>query len=348
MSFPRPLVMRCGAFGDMVLLTALLHQLEARLGTPADIIASGAWSVPLLAGQPGVGEIFILESRKAAYWASPGQQRLVRWLRARGAGPTWFCDPGPGRQLLRRGGIPDDFVCEDRALPRLAGEHFVDRWIRFANQTPAAFSAVMQPPATRIASAAVLEIDPVARAELLPWLARRAIANDELILIQAGNKRTMRGWLRGRASNTKYWPDEYWAEVVRGLRGARPHAAILLLGVPQEFTVNAQIIRHANVPGVHNVADDLPIRILLPLLERARSLVSVDTGPAHAAAALKCRTVALFGTSDPILYRPGGTITPAITLVGEVDGQRNILGIKPQTVLTAWHELMSRDLAVRP
>jgi heptosyltransferase-2/heptosyltransferase-3 len=99
---------------------------------------------------------------------------------------------------------------------------------------------------------------------------------------------------------------------------------------------------------VHNVADDLPIRILLPLLERARSLVSVDTGPAHAAAALKCRTVALFGTSDPILYRPGGTITPAITLVGEVDGQRNILGIKPQTVLTAWHELMSRDLAVRP
>src|SRR5476649_1109842 len=92
----RALVMRCGAFGDMVLLTALLRQLQARLGAPADVIVSGAWSVPLLAGQPGVGEIFVLHSRKSPYWASRGQQRLVRWLRAREPGPTWFCDSGAG------------------------------------------------------------------------------------------------------------------------------------------------------------------------------------------------------------------------------------------------------------
>src|SRR5471032_586296 len=159
----RPLVMRCGAFGDMVLLTALLRQLQARLGTPADLIASGAWTVPLLAGQPGVGEIFILQSRKSPYLASRGQQRLVRWLRAREAGPTWFCDSGAGRELLRRGGIPDDFVCEDQALPRLPGEHFVDRWIRFASETPAAFKEQLQPARERIASNAVLNIDAKAR-----------------------------------------------------------------------------------------------------------------------------------------------------------------------------------------
>jgi ADP-heptose:LPS heptosyltransferase len=334
----RALVMRCGAFGDMVLLTALLRQLQARLGTPSDVIVSGAWSVPLLAGQPGVGEIFVLQSRKSPYWASRGQQRLVAWLRAREAGPTWFCDSGAGRELLRRGGIPDDYVCEDQALPRLPGEHFVDRWIRFANQNPPAF-ADLAPARERIASSAVLSVDAKARSALEPWLARRGISNRELVLIQAGNKRTMRGWLRQRSSNTKYWPEERWAEVIRALRAARPDAAILLLGVPREFALNAQIMRSANVPGVHNVARDLPIHILLPLLERAASLVSVDTGPAHAAAALKCPTVALFGASDPLLYRPGGVTTPAAVLVGRLNGRPNILGIEAASVIAAWHEL---------
>jgi heptosyltransferase-2/heptosyltransferase-3 len=339
MSLQRPLVMRCGAFGDMVLLTALLRQLQERFGTPADLIASGPWTVPLLEGQPGVGEIFVLRSRKSPYWASRSQQRLVRWLKARGAGPTWFCDSGAGRELLRRGAIPDEFVYEDQALPRLPGEHFVDRWIRFANQTPPAFAGMLPVSQERIASNAAITIDAAARNALDTWLARRGLLNRELILLQTGNKRTMRGWLPSRSSNTKFWPVERWAEVIRALRGARPDAAILLMGVPREFALNAQVIRASAVPGLHNVADDLPIRILLPLVERATSLVSVDTGPAHAAAALKCPTVALFGTSDPQLYRPGGVTTPAVALVGEIDGRANILGIEPPAVIAAWREL---------
>ena len=339
MSLQRPLVMRCGAFGDMVLLTALLRQLHARLGMPADLIASGAWTRPLLQDQPGVGEIFILRSRKSPYWISRGQQSLVRWLRARGAGPTWFCDTGAGRELLRRGGIPDDFICEDQALPRVPGEHFVDRWIRFADSTPPAFAGILPPSTARVASNAVICIGAAARTALEPWLARRGLANRELVLVQTGNKRTMRGWLPNRATNTKYWPQERWAAVIRALRAARPHAAIVLMGVPREFALNAQIIRQARVSDLHNVADDLPIPILLQLAERATGLVSVDTGPAHAAAALNCRTVALFGTADPLLYRPGGVTTPAIALVGTIDGRANILGIQPPAVIAAWNEL---------
>jgi heptosyltransferase-3 len=339
MNLVRPLVMRCGAFGDMVLLTALLRQLHLRFGTSADLIASGPWTVPLLEGQPGVGEIFILRSRKSPYWASRSQQRLVRWLKARGAGPTWFCDSGAGRELLRRGAVPDDFVFEDQALPRLPGEHFVDRWIRFANATPPAFAGMLPPSQARIESNAAIAIDAAARDALDMWLARRELSNRELILLQTGNKRTMRGWMPSRATNTKFWPRERWAEVIRALRAVRPEAAILLMGVPREFALNAQIIRSAAVADLHNVADDLPIRILLPLLERASSLVSVDTGPAHAAAALNCPTVALFGTSDPLLYRPGGVTTPAIALVGEIDGRPNILGIQPPAVIAAWHKL---------
>lgn len=339
----RPLVMRCGAFGDIVLLTALLRQLHLRFGQPADVISSGPWTMPLLAGQPGVGEIFILHSRRTPFWLSRRQQALVKWLRAREPGPTWFCDPGEvGRDLLRRGNIPDTCVCADATFRHVPGEHFVDRWISFAQTTPPAFEKLVAPAPTRVPSAAALEIDATAHAQLEPWLARRGLTGRSLILIQAGNKRTMRRGSRQRTTNTKYWPEDRWAAVIRVLRAERPDHAILLLGVPAEHTLNTEIAQLANVGNVHNVADDLPIQILLPLLERASSMVSVDTGPAHAAAALGCPTVALFGTSDPKLYRPGGVTTPAIALTGEIEGQRSMLGIEVAAVISAWRALGTR------
>src|SRR5580692_3992623 len=66
----RPLALRCGAFGDMVLLTALIRVLHAEFRAPVDIVTSGPWSEPLLRGQPGVGEIFSMRSRKTPYWMS--------------------------------------------------------------------------------------------------------------------------------------------------------------------------------------------------------------------------------------------------------------------------------------
>ena len=341
----RPLVMRCGAFGDMVLLTPLLRQLHERFGQPADVISSGPWTVPLLGGQPGVGEIFILRSRKTPYWMSLRQQALVRWLRTRGAGPTWFCDPGTvGRDLLQRGGIPDSFVCADSDLPQIQGEHFVDRWIRFAQETPRAFEGALPVARTRVPSAAVLELGAASRATLEKWLGQRGLAGRQLILIQAGNKRTMRRGARQRTTNTKYWPEERWAVVIRALRDSRPHHAILMLGVQAEYALNADIAALANVGDIHNVADDLPIEVLLPLLERATSMVSVDTGPAHAAAALGCPTVALFGASDPQLYRPGGVTTPAIALTGEIGGERTMMGVDPAAVIAAWNRLGTREV----
>jgi ADP-heptose:LPS heptosyltransferase len=338
---PRPLVMRCGAFGDMVLLTALLRQLQLRFGQPADLVSSGSWTVPLLEGQPGVGEIFIIRSRKTPFWISPRQRALAKWLRARGAGPTWFCDPGTvGRDLLRRGNIPDAYVCEDAALEKIPGEHFVDRWIRFAQLTPPAFEGKIPAASSRVPSAAALEITEAARAALNAWLTRHGLAARSLILVQAGNKRTMRRGARQRATNTKYWPEEHWAAVIRALREAQPVHAILLLGVPAEYELNEDIAHLAHVGDVHNVADDLPINVLLPLLERASSMISVDTGPAHAAAALGCPTVALFGTSDPQLYRPGGVTTPAVVLTGEIDGQRSMLGIDVDSVMASWRSLV--------
>lgn len=332
--------MRCGAFGDMVLVTALIQQLHARFGTPIDVIASGSWARPLLAPRREVGEIYTLHSRRTPYWLDRGQQALVRRLRERGAGPAWYCDGGGhGRDLLRRAGLADALVCDTRDLPWLPGEHFVERWLRMAALTPPALAACPPAPPPARSANVVLELSAGENIACDAWLARRGLGDRTLVAFQAGNKRTMRGLFRKRASNTKYWPEAHWGAVIRGVREALPGAALLLLGVREEHGLNEAIAGAAGVTGLYNVADDLPIPVLLPLLARSHSLVSVDTGPAHVAAALGCPTVALFGVADPQRFRPGGVSTPVEVLTGCVDGKADILGIGPAVVLDAWRRL---------
>ncbi|HWW32921.1 MAG TPA: glycosyltransferase family 9 protein [Steroidobacteraceae bacterium] len=335
-----PLVMRCGAFGDMVLLTVLLEQLHARFRQRVDVIASGPWSEPLLAGHPALGRMFILRSRRTPYWLSLSQQRLVAWLRRRGAGPTWFCDRGEGRELLARGGVPRDYIVDSTAYPFLDGENFADRYLRLGALSPAAFEAALPPAVPGVPRAAHLVVSDAARRGLDVWLEGRGLAGRSFMVIHPGSRHVARRRLRSRTGASKYWPEERWAEVVQAVRARRPGQAIVFSGMGAESSFIADVMRLARVSDAVNAANDLPVMRLLPLLERASSLIAVDTGPAHAAAALGCPTVALFGHIDPWLYRPGGATTPAVTLTGTVDGKPNILGIEAGRVVSAWQQLL--------
>jgi ADP-heptose:LPS heptosyltransferase len=337
----RPLVMRCGAFGDMVLLTVLLRQLHLRFGKPVDVISSGPWTEPLLEGESAVGRLYLIRSRRTPYWLSVQQRRLVAWLRERGSGPTWFCDRGEGRGLLTRAGIPDDYICDTNAYAWNPTETFTDRYLRLGSYTPKAFEGLLPDAKPGVPSAARLSIPPAAWGELESWLAERRLTGREFVIIHPGSRHIARRWLRARSGTTKYWPEDDWAKVVRAVRDVCSRHAILFSGTRAESRFNAEIIRRAGVQDAHNVADQLTVRTLLPLLQRAHSMISVDTGPAHAAAALGCPTVALFGTAPPDLYRPGGTQTPAVALTGVVEGRQNILGIEAQRVIDSWLELLA-------
>jgi ADP-heptose:LPS heptosyltransferase len=337
-----PLVMRFGAFGDMVLLTVLLRHLHARFGKPVDVISSGPWNLPLLEGQPSVGRLFVIRSRRMPYWLSIDQRSLVAWLRRRGAGPTWFGDIHLGKELLYRGGIPEDHIVDSRDFKWQPEQNFADRYIQLGNETPRAFAGLPGWPGPRPATsrAAQILLTAAARAEGERWLVHRAVADRPFIVVHPGSRHIARRGMRSRAGSDKYWPEARWGEVIRTVRDLRPDFAVLLSGTPKESRFNADIIACSGATDVHNVADDLPIRTLLPILERAHSMISVDTGPAHAAAALGCPTVSLFGTANAVLFRPGGATTPAVALTGIVNGVQNILGITVESVVKAWLDLI--------
>ena len=381
----RPLAVRCGAFGDMVLLTALIRVLHARYQSPVDIVTSGSWSEPLLSGQPGVGDVWSVRSRKTPYWLSADQRRVVRHLRARGAGPTWFCDGSDAaRHLLARAGIPEGFIVDVKNHPLLPGEHATQQWRRLAQITPAAFASPIgagrdgdaQEDVARegVAQAGVaqegvaregvapgsdaesrnaaidavgpgcyLQVGDPQRLDLQEWLRVRGLAAAPLILIQIGNKRTMRRGPRRLAVNNKYWPNDRWAEVLRQVRLQCPDHALVLLGTGPEYALNQEVSALANIDRLYNAADDLPIPRLVALLARASGLITVDSGPAHAAAAVGCPLVVLFGKASPSLYRPWGAAGADVKLVcGEVAGEPDMLGIEARSVIEAWAALKLR------
>ncbi|MGH8144422.1 MAG: glycosyltransferase family 9 protein, partial [Steroidobacteraceae bacterium] len=329
---------------------------------PVDILGSGAWTRPLLTGQPGVGEIYLLRGRSRPFWLGPDQWRLLRDLKRRGAGPTWLFDAhiDKARRLLARAGWPaGEMVTLDR-LPDVYGEPFCDRWRRFVQLDPPSgpplSSAAAQPAlrasaqvatageglcGDRTGSVPQLQISAQSREDLDAWLRRLGLAGRAFILVQVGNKRTMRRGDRQRSSNTKYWPEERWAAVLRGLHASHPQHALLLLGVPQEEALNAQILALAGVGDAHSVAREMTVPRLMALSERAAGMISVDTGPAHVAAAVGCAALVLYTCpSTRQIYAARARGAPVRYLMGGTDERPSLMGITAEQVVEGWRGMM--------
>jgi heptosyltransferase-2/heptosyltransferase-3 len=327
----------------MTILTVMIRLLYERFGERVDIVGSGGWTRPLLEGQYGVGDVYLIQSRRWPYFVSPEQWTLTRRLHARGPSATWLCDQDNQKilRVLKWAGWTAAHSCHYLGFQDLPGPHMCDLWQRFAFRDPQVLGGTDHPLPRWLPQAhGELAIDSSQRMATTEWLTSQGIGDRPIILIQAGNKRTMRGrHHRRRASNTKYWPELNWCAVLRGLREQHPNHAILLLGTPAEESLNNDIRHLANIPQCYNVARDVPIPRLMALAERAVGTISVDTGPAHVAAAMGCPVVTLFGKSSPLLYAPRGPEAHVICLTGAQDGEQSMLGITPQQVLDAWQTI---------
>ena len=337
-----PLVVRCGAFGDVVMLTTMIRLLAARYGSPVDVVGSGGWTPPLLENEPALGHLQMLTSRNTPYPFCPSQWALVRWLRLRGRGPVYLCDTTPKmRILLRRGGVADEDIVErlpsddERdGMTRL----WPDRWVSMGQRDPARAYPVRHDIDAQAYRLPKLTITDQARHELAPWRATHGLQGP-LVLFQPGNKRTHKRGDIATRQHPKFWSPANWAAVAQAVWRKHPRAQILLCGSPMEYPVLEDIrTASGNDPRMHNLARELPIPRLLALIEQAHSLVSVDTGPAHAAAALGCPLVVLFGAASPQKWRPlgPGTIIP---LGGEKGEQSRVGDIPVAAVVAAWEGL---------
>lgn len=100
---------------------------------------------------------------------------------------------------------------------------------------------------------------------------------------------------------SKHWPDDHWCQLTASLdRGM----AILLPWGNEIERRRAEKIA-AVAPESVKVLEKTSLARLAHILAAARAVVTVDTGPAHLAAALNVPALCLYGPTDPVLV---GTI----------------------------------------
>lgn len=337
----RPLVIRFGAMGDMVLVTGLLQALHHRFGRSCDVVGSGPWTNALLNGHRNVHSLYLIKSRRRPYFLSPEQWRLVQWLRHRPRGPVYVCDHLAQRKLrslLSRAGIPrKDCVFFDRSSVPI-DTHWFEAWRALAGETPDNFqrqsgASMPYPESPAIESTAS------ARQDAKEFLSQRGIRGP-VILVQPGNKRSYKRGPAGLVGNDKAWPADQWTSLCQLMLSDLPDAHVLLCGVAAEQPLLQQIATATGCKQVHALGECLPISRFMAIANGAHSMVSVDTGPAHAAVAVGCPAVVLYGENSPLNWLPRGPRgTPVLAMEALPGEPRRVESIELGRVIEAWRSL---------
>ncbi len=107
----------------------------------------------------------------------------------------------------------------------------------------------------------------------------------------------------------KNWPVEKYILVIENLllnKKIKKIKSIILLGSKNERALCENMLKKLNHNSIQNLAGELKISHLYYLIKNCEMFVGNDSGLAHLSAAAGIKTLALFGPSREIHYRPWG------------------------------------------
>lgn len=350
-----PVVIRFARLGDTVLLQPLLRRLHRRHAAPCVLLALGDYARGLYQGHPDVARVIALRTQSGPLWLHPERLRAVRVLRELRDSPFYVCQNEPRFStkvlpMLRLAGVTREHCRFIGEMPTVPGEHEIDWLLRLGDGVPPAFSAAIgadgEEAVTRAAEFPLTDTDRIA---CLDWLGRRGWLGRPLVLLQPSNKRTMR-WngVRDAADDDKAWPVERWGALARAIALQLPEARIVLCGAPAECRHVESIRAGAACPQLVSACGELPLARMKALLELAHSMVSVDTGPAHLAAAMGCPLVVLFGARWPSQWAPRSGRGSPVTVLGGLPEMSRVDALSVEHVVSAWTSLAQQLAASAP
>lgn len=294
--------------GDLTIATPLLRALarDRRLS-----MLTRPFGAPLLGGQSYIDRVWTLDypnrgARGLGSLLLGGHRRaLGQRLRASGFEEVFIYETE--RDVIRNW-LEDCFPGRVRSIARQApaGTH-VGELCRLG-----AVSAGCD--MRRYEAVPVLEIDVARRAEahrLIDGLGGRTVG------IQMGSQRTDSRRLL-RRPNLKSLSRDQWGRLATRLIREGHADAIALHGSDKERQMVRDFI-DGLAPAVRDRCHDLTgvgLELLPAVLAESRALISVDTGTAHIAGAVRCPLLVLFGPTDPGIFEPRGA-GPIEVLCGE-------------------------------
>jgi heptosyltransferase-2/heptosyltransferase-3 len=328
----------------MVMLSSVVQLLHQRFGRRCLVVGAGAWNSQLYRDHPDVERVLSF-SRHMPFMLSSAWWQVLQTLHRSAPGPIYVCERSPRqlsriRRMLKISGI-DPSRCLFMSDIADASEHWTDRYVRLGQLTPPAIGAAEYPPSPAAKPAPRLSVLDCERAEFDAWLRARGWQGRKLVMIQPGNFRSMsrrrEQWRRLNADD-KAWPVENWVSLAHKVLACLPDALVVLCGAPQEGEMLREIRVAADTPDV--VAAELGLRQLLGMSESAHSMISVDTGPAHAAAALGLPLVVMFGAESQREWLPRSPSGSTVLGIGGPPVSTRVDQISVEEVFSAWCSLL--------
>jgi ADP-heptose:LPS heptosyltransferase len=330
----------------MVMVTRMLNLLHRRYGRRCQVVGTGSWTASTYEGNPDVAGVWAFH-RHLPFLLDGAWLAVRRALRASAPGPIYVCEkhyrqlPRIYRMLRLSGVDPRRCVFLTDApvrKPIPPADHLVDRLVGLGKRTPQNLLAEDYPaPSDAPLDGPRLYVLAHERDERDAWLRSQGLLGRELILIQPGNHRTMgpkRARWRRLNSDDKWWPLERWAELLRRLHRERPDAGLLLRGSKEEVPMLGEIAAVTSLDAVVVVGTTL--RQLYALCQAASSVISIDSGPAHAAAALSVPLVVLYGAESPLYWLPRSPSGSPVVGVGGPPVSRRVDQLSVDEVFGAW------------
>jgi lipopolysaccharide heptosyltransferase II len=303
------LILKPSSLGDVLQALPVLRLLKLHWRDAEIFWWIDSALAPLLAGDPDLAGVVLFERKR---WRSPRHWpemfRSLRWLRAkkfdlvidlqclaRSGAFAWLAR---GKFLIgldeAREGARGFY---DVAVPRKSFHtHAVDWYLSVLPELGVPvhknFNWLPERPAV---AAEVKQKWPGENSQF-------AIRNSQLILLQPGAR-----W------QNKRWPVEQFAELARALAGKFPAARLAVLGGKDDELLGEIISQAAPQPCL-NLCGQTSLLEMVEWIRRCDLLITNDTGPMHAAAALGKPLVALFGPTEPRRTGPYGQLENVLRL----------------------------------
>lgn len=326
------LVVRAGALGDTLMITPVLRALGARYPEASiDVLCSEA-AAPLLELHPGVRRLFSLKWRNLPHVVSAEKRRLIGELRKRDYDLALLLERAPRyKELLDRAKL---------------------REVRGFHETP--FDPERHAIVNNLRAAGMIEDETELDMELFFSEEDRARAG-ELVAAQPRPLIGLhigygpRAKKRDQSARLKGWPLDNSLELGRKL--VETGAGLVLTGSREDRADVGKL--SSGLPAL-DVAGRTSVRELGALIQKLDVFVSVDSGPAHMAAAVGTPLVVLWGPAILQQVKPISSKSPITILRHPVPCapcydtplmktcRRNICmeGIEPAEVLAATRELL--------
>jgi ADP-heptose:LPS heptosyltransferase len=332
----RILVVRAGALGDTLMVTPLLRALRERHPEAEIDVLCSRLAADILALVPGISRRFALRYRNLPYFLSPEKQSLVRELRARAYDFAVLLERAERyRRLLHRARVRE--VRSFRETPFDPRAHAIVNNLRAAGMETREFGMEVF----------LSESDRSEAEALLRGLAPPRIG----IHVGYGP----RGKKRDQSERLKGWSRDNFAEVAKRLleRGA----SLAFTGSREDRDDVEEIVSRLPSGRALNLAGRTSLRVLAAAIEKLDAYISVDSGPAHLAAAVGTPLVVLWGPaileqvrpmssrSKVVILRHAPPCAPCYETPLMKSCRRNVCmeSIVPSEVLAALESLIARS-----